>query len=1452
MTNLPLGYNINIKTLDEQYGIPSEQRPDRKDDIIAVTSLDQPTAEAKAAVQDKNSNAIYEAFIKGYATGMSAEELQAAAQNIGIKQNDFGSNPDFYIEQALTVTNSDYSAVDSRIATNYQIANEIVADRMQEIGENKGSFGRAVDVADRFLRAVTPIGTYEDITAKTEARGMEILDKASTMSPADFRVWFETYADSVAQEGIFRENTLGAFQDVQAQISGAGYDPNKTFNQLMGAFDIVTSGTAGVLVQSGRKAIVKSSLKSSTTVGRVAAIEGSEAGAKAADEILKVAPDPETLGNVGPASLDLHPQPVKSLSSPFTRKFEDNVIAQQIDDMYKKGAFGRLATTEDIKAVADDIVEKNAKKVSNPVFDSKLDYEALGSYIAKVRFGRAMDGAPFKPLADGNPPESLKRYVEEIKTKVERAEIVPVDADDLRKGYVVEVGERINLSGMPEAIDEALGIEPTFVRETVGKIMNNSIAGSAAMRDNQRLSTLAQMAESSRAAVKAVSEEYTDKISRLGAKERYTVQAVYSQLRDGIDASLRVRYTEGEFYSKYKQLHPNGEAPSQKTFEAYEALAQVEEADYLLKTHAMLNRYLEKGYQDTIKVADNYYAPAKKVGRSTLPEDVRILDANTGAKLRIQDIESEEFPIWKLDRPTADGTEYVVDPTEVRLIDPTDVMGYNPGGSRLNPSANYFVVIGDKRIKAMLTTFSEKQAKLASEQLRRIQRAIANGEDNLDEIVQANNDWNPSVQTAADFRKVADEEGWDFTRGEISYKNRDGDLLEKDVDASDIFSGMKIDDYVQNDMRRNDKVLMDFGGGRAYNDDPVNSILAQFGDSVFTYTNRAYARNAMVGWVKKAQQRGRDWFPAGISSNDYEALFRSANITGNDEFARRMTELRSITLRRMSVQDDYAVRMEQYGQQFAEFVFNKTGLELGGVGPVNAMLKIGFQSAFGFMNVSQFFMQSFHAFTVMAISPIHGMKGAALTVPLRAALRGSAMGYSDEVVKRWAKAAEVSEKEAGEWLEFIRTSGRAVVDGDAIEDGTGVGFGISGWRGQDMRYTTLSGAAYNVSSLVGKGLDIGLMPFKQGERLARMTAMNTAILEFKTKFPKASLLSDQARNWITRREQDLTFNMSSLSRGAIQTGPAGILKVPTQWLAYTMRAMEAVVVGRNFTAGERARLFGALVPMFGLTGFGLTNAADYVGEKLGLEPGGALYTTLKYGLIDGMISALPMEAQIGVGTRLAPIGALLDTYKNLSEGKFLEVVGGPSGQITAGLWDAFANTASSLFYGHSTTLTEDAIQVLRTPSGIDNIAKAIGIFNNGIYRSKTGTMLDYEMSIGDGITALLGFTPLEVVENYARLDKVFSSDKKFSTFRKEVNKEAEFIFTLMEGDANDVDKAISLMQELHERISFSGFSQSQMQSLRRSARSRMETNWQKIQDNLITQDKMYALQAARNILKGSE
>lgn len=1584
MVNRPLGYNINIKTLDEQFGVASKPPAERTEDIVVTTGEALPTEEAKAKVMEGSGSSIYDIFVRGYQANKTAEQLQAEVADQGVKQDEFNSNPEFVAEQALTVNDFEYSAIDTRITTNLQVAQEMTQERIRSIAEEKTGFGSALDTVDRFVRAVSPIGTYEDITGDTEETSRIILDNAAKMSPKDFKVWFTGYMEEVAQEGIFRSNTVEAFQELSAEISSGGYDPNKGFNQVLAGVDIATSATAGLLLKGARTAI-KTPLTSTTAVGRVAAIKGPEAASKAADDILKTTPDPVVLGNVAPSVLDAAPQPVRPSQAVFTQKIAENKIAQEIDDLFQKGAFGRVATQDQIKEASVKVAESYRKNVSTPVYDFRTYDEGLGNYVSSVRFGKAIDGTPFKPRADGTPSRAAQEFLKDIQTRVDNAVLAPVDPNDLKKGYVVEVKERLNLSGMPEALDETqdmlrqegfIGAVGQAVRDVVGLVMNNSVMGSTALRDVQRLNTLSNMAESSRAAVKKSFEPYTQKIGSLSAKERYTVQAVYTQLRDGKDAALRVRYTEGEFHNEYRRMHPNGAAPSKKAYEAYEALAQVEETDYLLKTHNILQRYVEKGFKTSIQVRDNYFAPAKRVSRSEIPADARILDGTNGGKIRVVDIESDDFPIWKLDKPTADGQEYVVTPKATRMIEPTDVMGYNPGGSRVNPQLNYFVVIGDKRLKALMGAFSEKQAKTARDQLNNIKKAfegqavpvssvdkgsinipngisdwasalqfqkigssepplkpnhfrlyrgeggtfmgsvkggrwftldlskaekyadnggevvyldidIANRADllkltqghggvdelliddaalrasakplkfktntkntsDLDEIIQANNDWNPGITTADEFIKFANDEGWDLTRGNIAIKGRDDDILDAEVDGEGVFVGLKADDYVQNDMRRNNKVLLDFGGGRAYNEDPVNSILSQVGQSVFTYSNRAYARNAMVGWVKKAQQRNRSWFPAGVSPNNYEELFRRAEITGSDEFSRRMAELRDITMRKMNMQDDFSLAMERTGQVLAEHVFDKTGLKLNLPDPSNILLKIGFQSAFGFFNVAQFFMQGFHATTIMAISPKFGFKGAGLVPSMRAALRAYDKGAGQEAITRFAKAAQITDKEAEEWFEFVRTSGRAVIEGDAIEDGTGVAFGVSGWKGEDMSYGKLSSLSYNLSKGLGKTLEAGLLPFKQGERLTRLTAMNTAILEFKAKFPKVSVLSDQARMWITRREQDLTFNMSSQSRGWIQ---ADWRKVPTQWLSYTMRAMEAVLVGRNFTVGERTRLFTMLVPFFGTTGFGLTSAGDYIAEKVGAEPGGSLYMTIKYGLLDALLEMIPGDADVAVGSRLAPVGAIVDTWKNITEGKFLEVAGGPSGQIFGGLYDAVTRGMSDLFLGQSATLTEDVIKILRTPSGVDNIAKAMGIFNNGIYRSKTGISLDYEMTVGDGIIALTGFTPLEAVEHYSRLDSIFTSDKKLADFRKQVDRDAEYIFQLMaNGTPEDTQKAIQLMEELHVRISFSGFSQTQMMSLRRSAATKAEKNWLKIQRSLIAQENLYGLQAYNALTVGS-
>ena len=135
MAKFPLGFNINIQTLDEQFGVAAEPPQERPDDILVTTLEDMTTEEAKNRVLDTSNNSLYDVFIRGYESGKSAEQLSAEVASNGIKREDILSNKEFVAEQGLTLDDYEYSAVESRIAANMQVAQEITQNRMQAIGE---------------------------------------------------------------------------------------------------------------------------------------------------------------------------------------------------------------------------------------------------------------------------------------------------------------------------------------------------------------------------------------------------------------------------------------------------------------------------------------------------------------------------------------------------------------------------------------------------------------------------------------------------------------------------------------------------------------------------------------------------------------------------------------------------------------------------------------------------------------------------------------------------------------------------------------------------------------------------------------------------------------------------------------------------------------------------------------------------------------------------------------------------------------------------------------------------------------------------------------------------------------------------------------------------------------------------------------------------------------------
>jgi len=327
----------------------------------------------------------------------------------------------------------------------------------------------------------------------------------------------------------------------------------------------------------------------------------------------------------------------------------------------------------------------------------------------------------------------------------------------------------------------------------------------------------------------------------------------------------------------------------------------------------------------------------------------------------------------------------------------------------------------------------------------------------------------------------------------------------------------------------------------------------------------------------------------------------------------------------------------------------------------------------------------------------------------------------------------------------------------------------------------------------------------------------------------------------------LTFNMTTASRGF---GQSGVMRVPTQWLSYNLRAMETIFVGRGFTAGERARLTGMLTLFYGLSGFGAERAAEEIAEMFGIEQDSAAFTTLKWGVIDGMMDALLPEGEgegrvgTGLATRLSVVYSMKQLYTDITQGRFVEVIAGPSGQIGGSLVQSFVNVVGSLVAGQPYTLTNDVVELIRQPSGIDNAFKAMGIFTNGLYVSKTGVPIPTQMTPTEGILAFFGVGSLKQTEWYTTQTQVFADERQLSRFRREMNRRSEIAYRSLQSDnENEVRRGLELLAEIDAQIAFSGFSPQQQQSLRRSVANQDEEQFNRTIQRLLR----YDIQAASRL-----
>lgn len=1392
-----------------------EQEEKEKELSIAFTGKQLEPGELKAAVNLSENRFRDLLFTDPEQAIVGLGDRFSYYEDIVRKNQEIQSTPVLTEEDILAATNNNISSRELQVLRKRAIAQEIASKKFKEADvDDRSIAGKIWDFADFYLTRSFLTG-IEDVAAVETTRGRNYLDMLAdpNVSVEEFARYVESNFEKARSEGVLTSDNVFALAREMSALQDLGYNKGELSDRIFGGIDVATSL---VTLGLGKFAVATARAGKATNVlSKAVAISGKEVGEEVAENVLRHGPNPPVASTAGPSLLDVkkgEPKPGVRIVQILNRETE--IIKQIIADT-AKSAIGKLVDEPALRAKAVETAQSIIAKSSRPIHDWEIVTDGLGNYWNKLQIGTAKEGKAFKPIyrnaedeismtpREGFNPE-VPGYVAD-KAKEIDAQVVPVDAADLSKGFIIERMDNIDISDIVKVsdikkTDAILNAAKRTVVEQIGRISNNPLFGTPYLRDASGYDALAKMAEGYRGRIKDLADKNLKSITRLNNKEVKRLESITRRLRDGDDAHVREWHTEADFKDRYYDMF--GESPSAKELEAYRALVDLSDTSYVLKSSMVLNRYIRAGYKNAIEVDPGTYVAAKRVERASVKDDDLIYRPDRPEVVDKSMID-ENVPLWELFDAHPSGAKYVADTPNVRDLRPGDIYGYNAGGNRVNGKTRWFVMLTAEgfRPSAMLSAFSIKQADKAVLELNAIRAAYKSSAGNIDEVIARNSTWSGgTVTNKAEFDTFLQENGivkFGEESGNFSRKRRDEPLLLSKEQGNDVWQGTNTYDYVEADRRRSDKPLMEFGGGTAAVDSPLSAIAQDFGGAAYAYSNSVYTTRAMKDWVDTARKVAPNSLKDNIPSWDFERLFRSAEIVGSTPEERRLQELKSILERRMGHKDKISITMERTLGDIAEFVFDKTGWRSRLGDPADNLLKLGFQSSFGFFSPIQAFIQGSGALNAIAISPTQGLRAASMSLSLRAVLRSPDEATRALAIQRFAKAHNMTVDEATELVDSLVISGRLNTSGESAEAGLGPSYMVaSSKETNDVRSTFVQDRIRDAKKYGGAALDVGLIPFNAGERFARLVSHTTAFLEWKAKNPGKSAFSEDARAAITERDHVLSLHMTTTSRPMIQSG---FMKVPTQWLSFSFRALEAVTVGRGLTKLERARLAFILGPFYGMTGIGITGMlADEAAMAVGAEAGGEREALIRNGVLDALsVWAGGPEGAFSVGPRMAAVGALLEQWRKITQEQTPQTLFGPSGEIVGGAAVQLFNSLSHVWNGRPIAATESLLATSRRVSGINQKFNMLGILYNGRYTSRTGDVIQEDMEKISGVFAGLGVTPYTIQTLYSQTSAMYMSEPEIRKARKwAMSQNTKAYDLILSGNESDYQRGVEMLEEV--------------------------------------------------------
>lgn len=413
--------------------------------------------------------------------------------------------------------------------------------------------------------------------------------------------------------------------------------------------------------------------------------------------------------------------------------------------------------------------------------------------------------------------------------------------------------------------------------------------------------------------------------------------------------------------------------------------------------------------------------------------------------------------------------------------------------------------------------------------------------------------------------------------------------------------------------------------------------------------------------------------------------------------------------------------------------------------PVSFLRGWAFDLKLGLFNVGQVFIQGSTMASAIALNPRHGKFG------LQSAM--STFGYfmskgNENVLEQLVKNGMpklAGFTSAEEYKAYVR---------NAMKSGffdLGSSHVMVNDLGAERFASSLTSGTQHVR-------EMGRWFFYNVEVMNRLVAHRIAYGEALEKFGEAAWSNFKFQEFIARRAENYSFNMSNASKSWWQTG---LMSIPTQFWAYNVRMIEALT-GSNFTGAQRLRLLGVQMAMAGTAGVPVVaGIVDMIKTKYGVEPDiDSMAGVLHRGLADYMVYEM-FGADVNIGERWGTGSWSSDLlrdifgYSEFNNKTFADIAFGATYSITKGVLEPLFGDALPVALRWMTHESgseeidmtgEELLTMFRQISTANHALQAWEVYNYGIFKSSKGKVLADNLPSEDAVFVSLGFAPNQMNE----------------------------------------------------------------------------------------------------------